>query len=171
MKNGLDENADMGPLASKKQMENVINYIELGKSEGKMITGGYQLKGKEYDNGFFIAPTIFTGLGNNSKLVQEEIFGPVLVIQSFRDEQQAIELANGTKYGLVAAVWTSDVNRAIRVSKEIKAGTVWINTYFKLYNQTEFGGCKASGIGRTRGIEGLMEFTEIKHINFNFEEG
>jgi betaine-aldehyde dehydrogenase len=165
--NGLDESCNLGPLASKSQLDAVMGYIEAGKKEGTLITGGYRLTGRDYDQGFFVAPTIFTDLDNNSQLVQEEIFGPVLVVQKFRTEAEAVEIANGTRFGLAAAIWTKDVNRAIRVAKAIKAGTVWVNTYFKLYNQTEFGGSKASGIGRTRGIDGLLEFTETKHINFD----
>ena len=165
--NGLDENARMGPLVSQDQLDRVMSYIELGKKEGKLVTGGNRLSGPEYDDGFFVAPTIFTGLPNNSRLVQEEIFGPVLVVQKFRTEAEAIELANGTKYGLASALWTRDVNRAIRVAKAMEAGTVWVNTYFKIYNQTEFGGYKASGIGRARGVDGVREFTQLKHINFD----
>jgi betaine-aldehyde dehydrogenase len=165
--NGLEERCRLGPLVSNDQLERVMRYIELGKKEGKLITGGYRLKGPEYDRGFFVAPTIFTDLPNNSRLVQEEIFGPVLVVQKFHTEAEAIELANGTKFGLASAVWTKDVNRAIRVAKAMEAGTVWINTYFKIYNQTEFGGYKASGIGRARGVDGLLEFTQLKHINFD----
>lgn len=168
--NGLDESCNMGPLASKGQFDAVMGYIELGKKEGKLITGGYRLTGRGYDEGFFVAPTIFTDLDNSSRLVQEEIFGPVLVVQKFGNEAEAVEIANGTRFGLAAAIWTRDVNRAIRVAKGIRAGTVWVNTYFKLYNQTEFGGYKASGIGRTRGIDGLLEFTETKHINFDINQ-
>ena len=165
--NGLDESCRLGPLISKDQLERVMEYIEIGKNEGTLITGGYRLRGPEYDKGFFVAPTIFTDLPNDSRLVQEEIFGPVLVVQKFHSEAEAIELANGTKFGLASAVWTKDVNRAIRVARAMEAGTVWINTYFKIYNQTEFGGYKASGIGRARGIDGVLEFTQTKHINFD----
>lgn len=168
--NGLDEGCNLGPLVSKSQLDAVMNYIEIGKREGNLITGGYRLTGQGYDEGFFVAPTIFTELSNHSQLVQEEIFGPVLVVQKFRTETEAVEIANGTKFGLAAAIWTKDVDRAIRVAKSIRAGTVWVNTYFKLYNQTEFGGAKASGIGRTRGIDGLLEFTETKHINFDINQ-
>lgn len=165
--NGLDETNDFGPLISRHQLDSVMRYIETGKREGKLITGGYRLSGPGYDEGFFVAPTIFTDLPEESALVQEEIFGPVLVIQKFATEEEAVSIANNTKYGLAAAVWTADVNRSLRVARAIESGTVWINTYFKLYNQTEFGGSKASGIGRTRGLDGLLEFTETKHINFD----
>ena len=99
--------------------------------------------------------------------LQEEIFGPVLIAQKFHTEEEAIEIANGTKYGLAAAVWTSDVNRAIRVAKAMEAGTVWVNSYRKTYHQAEFGGYKESGAGRTTGIEGMLECTQLKHINFD----
>ena len=141
-----------------------MEYIELGKKEGKLITGGNRLKGKEYDKGFFVAPTVFADLDNNSRLIQEEIFGPVLVIQKFHTEKEAIDIANGTKYGLAGAIWTNDLNRALRVANKVEAGTVWLNTYYKLYNQAEFGGYKESGVGRVRGIDGLNEFTQTKNI-------
>lgn len=167
--NGLDETSQLGPLVSKTQLDTVMEYIELGKKQGRLITGGYRMTGTDYDKGFFVAPTVFADLDNNSRLVQEEIFGPVLVIQKFHTEAEAVEIANGTPFGLAAAVWTSDINRAMRAAQAIQAGTVWVNAYFKLYNQTEFGGCKASGIGRTRGIDGINEFTEMKHINFDIK--
>jgi len=167
--NGLDESNYMGPLVSKSQLETVMKYIELGKKEGKLLTGGYRITGKGYDEGFFVAPTIFTDLDENSKVVQEEIFGPVLVIQKFHTEAEAIRIANNSKYGLAGAVWTKDVNRAVRVAREIKAGTVWVNTYNRFYTETEFGGFKASGIGRAHGIDSLYEFTELKHINFDIK--
>jgi betaine-aldehyde dehydrogenase len=167
--NGLDERNFMGPLISKKQLDLVLEYIELGKTEGKLVCGGYRLTGKGYDEGFYVAPTIFAELSAHSKLVQKEIFGPVLVVQKFHLEAEAVQIANDTRYGLVAAVWTKDVDRALRVARAIKAGTVWVNAYFKLFNQTEGGGYKASGIGRARGEDGILEFTEIKHLCLNIE--
>ncbi|WP_017729032.1 aldehyde dehydrogenase family protein [Halalkalibacterium ligniniphilum] len=168
--NGLDEKTDMGPVISESQLNEIIEYIEIGKKDAELITGGYRLTGGEYDKGYFIAPTIFNNVPMESRVAQEEIFGPVLAVQGFKDEKEAIALANGTIFGLAAGVWTKDINKAIRVSKKVDAGTVWINTYNKNYPQTEFGGYKESGLGRTRGIEGLMEYTETKHINIDFEE-
>jgi betaine-aldehyde dehydrogenase len=164
---GIDESTDLGPLISCRQLESTLAYIEIGKKEGRLVTGGKRLTGGFYDKGFFVQPTIFTDLPRNSRLVQEEIFGPVLVVQKFKNEAEAISVANDSPYGLVAAVWTKDVQRALRMARAIEAGTVWINTYFKLYHQTEFGGFKDSGIGRTRGIDGIYEFTETKHVNFD----
>ncbi|MCM3397762.1 aldehyde dehydrogenase family protein [Oceanobacillus profundus] len=167
--NGLEESVDMGPVISKKQFNEVMGYIKYGKENCRLVTGGNQIKGGVFDNGFYIEPTIFTDVSIESKLAQDEIFGPVLVIQTFKDEEEAIQIANGTSFGLAAGVWTKDIDRAMRVSKKIDAGTVWINTYNKNYPQTEFGGYKESGLGRTRGIEGLLGYTETKHINVEFD--
>ncbi|WP_156154008.1 aldehyde dehydrogenase family protein [Domibacillus tundrae] len=168
--NGMDESTDMGPVISEDQLNTILEYCEIGRQDAKLVTGGNRLTGEMYDNGFFIEPTIFDQVPIESKIAQEEIFGPVLVVQVFKDEEEAVELANGTIFGLAAGVWTKDVNRAMRVAKRVQAGTVWINTYNKNYPQTEFGGYKESGIGRTRGIEGLLEYTETKHINIEIEE-
>ncbi len=165
---GLDESCRIGPVVSQKQFDSILAYIEKGKKEGgKILTGGKPLSGPEYGKGFFIAPTIFMDLANESCLVQEEIFGPVLVMQKFRSEEEAVAMANSSAYGLAGAVWSKDIDRALRVARAMEAGTIWVNTYFKLYHQAEFGGYKLSGIGRTRGIEGLLEFTEIKHIHID----
>lgn len=168
--NGLNETTDMGPVISEEQLNKILEYCEIGRQDAKLITGGNRLTGGDYDKGYYIEPTIFDQVPIESRIAQEEIFGPVLAIQVFRDEEEAISLANGTIFGLAAGVWTKDVNRAMRIAKKVEAGTVWINTYNKNYPQAEFGGYKESGIGRTRGIEGLMEYTETKHINIEIEE-
>ncbi|CAH0126631.1 aldehyde dehydrogenase family protein [Peribacillus sp. Bi134] len=168
--NGLIETTDMGPVISEEQLNKILEYCEIGRRDAKLITGGNRLTGGDYDKGYYIEPTIFDQVPIESRIAQEEIFGPVLAIQVFRDEKEAISLANGTIFGLAAGVWTKDVNRAVRIAKKVEAGTVWINTYNKNYPQAEFGGYKESGIGRTRGIEGLMEYTETKHINIEIEE-
>ncbi len=167
--NGLDDTTTMGPVVSQSQLNTVLQYCEIGKREANLVIGGNRLTGGEYDSGYFIQPTIFDQVPSDSKIIQEEIFGPVLAIQVFKDEKEAISLANGTRFGLAAGVWTKEIDRAIRVAKQVKAGTVWINTYNKNYPQTEFGGYKESGLGRTRGLEGLMEYTETKHINIEIE--
>ncbi len=164
---GLDEASDLGPVISARRMESILKYIEIGKKEGRCITGGKRLTGGAYDKGWFLPPTIFTDLPEDSRLAREEIFGPVLVAQKFTDEADAVRLADSGPFGLAAAVWTTDLNRAMRMTRAIKAGTVWVNAYFNLYHQTEFGGFKDSGVGRTRGIDGINEFTETKHVNFD----
>lgn len=165
--NGLSENTDMGPIISERQLSTILEYIDLGRKLGNIVTGGYRLTGPKYDDGFFVAPTIIEGLDVGCSLVQEEIFGPVLVVEKFSTEEQAIQMANATPYGLTAGVWTQDISRAFRVSRQIQAGTVWVNGYNKNFAEAESGGYKQSGLGRTRGIEGLMEFTETKHINLS----
>jgi len=166
---GLDESCAVPPLVAEIQLKKVMKYIDIGKKDGKVLTGGYRMTGGEYDKGWFVAPTVIIDLPPNSRIVQEEVFGPVLVVQKFHTEAEAIALANGTKYGLAGAVWTADVNRAMRVARKIKAGTVWINSYNKFYSDAEFGGYKTSGNGRTSGLQGLYEFTELKHINFDLK--
>jgi betaine-aldehyde dehydrogenase len=168
--NGLNESTDMGPVISEEQLNKILEYCKIGRRDAKLVTGGNRLTGGEYDKGFYIEPTIFDQVPIESRIAQEEIFGPVLAVQVFRGEEEAISLANGTIFGLAAGIWTKNVNRAMRIAKKVEAGTVWINTYNKNYPQAEFGGYKESGIGRTRGIEGLLEYTETKHINIEIEE-
>ncbi|WP_051348359.1 aldehyde dehydrogenase family protein [Peribacillus kribbensis] len=165
VENGILESADMGPLSSKSQLEIVEKYCEIGKEEGRIITGGYRLTGGDYDKGYFFSPTIIDGLPADSRVVKEEIFGPVLAVQTFSSDEEALKIANDSDFGLSAGVWTSDLNRAVKMSRGIKAGTVWINTYNKNFPEAEFGGYKQSGLGRTRGIDGLMEYCETKHVH------
>ncbi|MED1644418.1 aldehyde dehydrogenase family protein [Brevibacillus agri] len=167
--NGLSESTDMGPVVSQSQLDLVAEYCEIGRREGTIITGGHRLSGGDFDRGYFFAPTIIDELPSQCRVVREEIFGPVLAVQSFSSEEEALAMANDTDFGLSAGVWTNDLNRAMRMSKGIKAGTVWINTYNKNFPEAEFGGYKQSGLGRTRGIDGLMEYCETKHIHFEVD--
>jgi betaine-aldehyde dehydrogenase len=164
--NGLNEDNELGPIISHKQMENVLTYIETGKQEATLLTGGSRLVDGELSRGNFIAPTVFDNVPSDARIAQEEIFGPVVSIIPFEDEEDAARIANETEYGLAAAVWTKDVKKAFRLARKIKAGTVWVNAYGKTFAETEYGGYKQSGIGRERGIEGLLEFTQLKHIYF-----
>ncbi len=167
---GTDESTEMGPLISEEHMNRVLSYIEVGKKEGAtLLTGGRRMTENGLDKGFFIEPTIFTDTTPEMKIVQEEIFGPVLVIQTFRTEEEAIRLANGTKYGLAGAVFTSDVAKAHRVIRKLRAGITWINTYHPTFNEAPWGGYKQSGIGRELGTYGLDEYLEVKQINVNLE--
>ncbi|MGM9985838.1 MAG: aldehyde dehydrogenase family protein [Bacillaceae bacterium] len=161
---GVDEQTEMGPLISERQMNRVLEYIEIGKSEGaKLLCGGYRLNRK----GYFIAPTIFTNTTSTMRIVQEEIFGPVLVIQTFKTEAEAIALANGTKYGLAGAVFTNDGAKGHRVIRQLRAGITWINAYHPTFNEAPWGGYKQSGIGRELGTYGLEAYLEVKQINVN----
>lgn len=165
---GFDEQTEMGPLVSEIQMKRVLDYIETGKKEGaRLETGGDRPEGARYKNGFYVNPTIFSNAEPSMRIVQEEIFGPVAVVQKFTTEEQAIELANDTVYGLAGAVFTNEVTRAYRVVKAIRAGITWINGYHNTYNECPWGGYKQSGWGRELGTFGLEAYTEVKQINLN----
>ena len=162
----------MGPLVSEKHMEDVLNYIEIGKNEGaKLVCGGYRYTEGDCAKGYFVRPTIFDECTGGMRIVQEEIFGPVVTIQTFKTEKEAIELANDTIYGLAGAVFTNDVTRAMRVIKEIRAGITWINCYNPAFSEAPWGGYKMSGIGRELGTHGLEEYQEVKQINMNLTPG
>lgn len=167
---GLAAETEMGPLVSEQQMNRVLEYIEAGKKEGaKIEVGGERLKGDKYGNGYFINPTIFVNVKQDMKIVQEEIFGPVVVVQKFSEEDEAIEMANDTAYGLAGAVFTKDITRAHRVVKAIRAGITWVNGYHSTFNECPWGGYKQSGWGRELGTFGLEEYTEVKQININLD--
>lgn len=164
---GLDPSSQLGPLASASQQEKVLEYVRRGKAEGTLVAGGSVLEGEAYDAGNFVSPAIFADLPADSSLIKDEIFGPVLTVQRFADEAEAVALANDSEYGLAAGLWTQNLDRTWRVGRAIRAGTIWINTYHHFYDEAEVGGFKRSGIGRQQGIEGLHEFTETKHLNFD----
>ncbi|MBV35328.1 MAG: 2-hydroxymuconic semialdehyde dehydrogenase [Rickettsiales bacterium] len=162
----LEPSTQHGALVSKPHMDKVLSYIELAQDEGgTVLTGGKQvtMKGRCRD-GFFVEPTVIEGLDNNCRTNQEEIFGPVCTIMPFDSDEEAIELANGTQYGLASSVWTNDLKRAHRVAKEIEAGIVWINCWLLRDLRTPFGGVKSSGVGREGGLEALRFFTEPKNV-------
>src|SRR5699024_456531 len=167
---GLDEDSQVGAMVSQSQLETVLNYIDIGVKEGATLAcGGNRITEGALKNGFFIEPTLFTNVTSDMRIVQEEIFGPVAVIQKFKGEKDAIELANDTDYGLAGAVFSSDGAKALRVIKKIRAGITWINAYHPTYNETPWGGYKQSGIGHSLGIYGLEDFQEVKQININLE--
>lgn len=160
----LDPKTRMGAIVSQEQMRTVLGYIEAGKKEGaKLIAGGNQVSVGD-GKGFFIEPTIFGSVTNEMKIAQEEIFGPVLATLTFDDMDQVIELANRNQYGLAAAVWTRDVKKAHTVSRQLKAGTVWINTYGLMDAALPFGGYKSSGFGRELGEHAIEHYTELKTV-------
>lgn len=165
-------NPDMGPLVSEKHMQDVLNYIEIGKKEGaKLVCGGYRYEEGECAKGYFVRPTIFDECTSEMRIVQEEIFGPVVTIQTFETEEEAIALANDTIYGLAGAVFTNDATRAQRVISELRAGITWINCYNPAFSEAPWGGYKMSGIGRELGTHGLEEYQEVKQINMNMAPG
>ncbi len=165
---GFDPASEMGPIISRAHEEKIEGYIKTGIAEGaKLECGGTRLPGELGEKGNFIVPTIFSNTKPDMKIVQEEIFGPVLVVQKFKDEKEAIKLANDTVYGLAGAVFTNDVAKAHRVIKKLRAGITWINTYHPTYNEAPWGGYKQSGIGRELGTYGYDAYTEVKQINVN----
>jgi betaine-aldehyde dehydrogenase len=166
---GFDPASEMGPIVSPVHRERVEAYIEAGREEGaQLLCGGNRLGGALAD-GNFIAPTIFDGTSRDMRIVQEEIFGPVLVVQTFEGEAEAIALANDTIYGLAGAVFTTDIAKAHRVIRKMRAGITWINTYHPTYNEAPWGGYKQSGIGRELGTYGYDAYTEVKQINVNLD--
>ncbi|PKB79295.1 MAG: aldehyde dehydrogenase [SAR202 cluster bacterium Io17-Chloro-G9] len=160
-----DDSTNMGPLISASQEQVVQEYIKFGLDAGyDLVTGGHKLEGGIYDHGYYVEPTIFDGVDNSSRLGQEEIFGPVVVVTSFKDEEEAIHLANDVDFGLVAGVWSADYPRAMRVARRIQAGTVWIWDNYAQPVEGIWGGYKQSGIGRELGYHGLNDFQEVKQI-------
>ena len=165
---GFDPKTEMGPLVSRAHQEKVEAYIQTGVAEGaRLECGGTRLEGELGRRGNFIVPTIFTHTTPKMRIVQEEIFGPVLAVQTFKDEAEAIALANDTIYGLAGAVFTNDIAKAHRVIRKMRAGITWINTYHPTYNEAPWGGYKQSGIGRELGTYGYEAYTEVKQINVN----
>jgi aminomuconate-semialdehyde/2-hydroxymuconate-6-semialdehyde dehydrogenase len=157
----LKVSEDFGALISEAHLRKVLGYIDLAKQEGGTIVAG----GKRLDRkGYFVQPTVITNLGCDCRVLQDEIFGPVVTITPFDSEGQAIEFANSTRYGLSASVWTRDLQRAHRVAASIDSGTVWINTWLLRDLRVPFGGMKESGVGREGGFESLRFFTEAKNV-------
>mgnify|MGYP001622865682 FL=1 len=164
--NGLDEGVTMGPLVTKAHMETVLHYIEIGKQEGAtLLCGGRRATEGNLSDGYFVEPTIFGDCTPEMTIVKEEIFGPVLCLQKFSTEQEAVALANDTTYDLAAGVFTNDGAKALRVIRKLRAGITWINEFSPVYNEAPWGGYKQSGIGRELGTYGFDEFTEVKQIN------
>ena len=159
------ENAtSMGPLISETQMNRVLDYIDVGKREGaRVVTGGT----RRWEAGYFVNPTVFADVEHGMRISQEEIFGPVAAVIRFKDEEDAIRLANGTKYGLAAGVWTADIGRGHRFAKRLKAGTVWVNTFGPTDVRLPWGGSRDSGFGREHGESAIENFTEPKVVWIN----
>jgi len=161
-----DPNTHMGPLISAKHRDKVMSYFGLARDEGAtFLTGGKAPRfGDERDGGSWVEPTIWTGLAHDSRVATEEIFGPATALIPFRDEDEAIRLANDTKYGLAATFFSTDVSRVHRVAPQLEAGIVWVNSWFLRDLRTAFGGMKHSGIGREGGVHGLEFYTELSNV-------
>ena len=162
---------NIGPVTTAPQYAKILNYIDVAKSEGaRCLVGGGTPAGPEVTGGQFVEPTIFTDVSNEMRIAQEEVFGPVLSIIGFEDEAEAIAIGNDVVFGLAAGVWTQNIGRAIRMSRALKAGTVWVNTYRAVSYMMPFGGVKRSGIGRESGIEAIREYLSTKSIWINISE-
>ena len=165
----LDPKAETGPLVSKEHRDKVTDYVERGVAAGARLRTGGHWGGPEHEQGFFYAPTVLDQCTADNPAVIEEGFGPVITVETFSTEEEAIAIANDTEYGLAGAVWTSDAGTAQRVSRRLRHGTIWINDYHPYLPQAEWGGYKMSGVGRELGPSGLEEYTETKHIYHNTE--
>jgi aldehyde dehydrogenase (NAD+) len=163
---GTDD-VDMGPLISAKQHNRVLEYLKVGREEGaELVTGGGVPAGERYERGFYVEPTIFDRVASGMRIAQEEIFGPVLAVQPVDGEAEALEVANGTEYGLVAAVWTADIGRAIRMARGLQAGQVAVNQILSGgVIGAPFGGYKGSGFGRTMGADSVLNYTQVKTVS------
>jgi betaine-aldehyde dehydrogenase len=169
---GMKEDTEMGPLISRGHQRRVLDFIRQGVDEGaEALCGGHAYEDAERSRGNYVQPTIFTRTEPQMKIVQEEIFGPVLAVQLFDTEAEALQLANDSIYGLAGAVFTSDGSRASRVVRKLRAGITWINAYHPTFNEAPWGGYKQSGIGRELGTYGYDAYTEVKQINTNLAPG
>ncbi len=160
----MDPKTRLGAIVSEKQMKHVLGYIDAGKKEGAQLVAGGSRVNVNGDKGFFIEPTVFGSVNNDMTIAQEEIFGPVLATLTFDDIDQVAELANKNVYGLAAGIWTNDIKKAHALSRRLKAGTVWINTYGPMDAAMPFGGYKQSGFGRELGAHAVEHYTELKSV-------
>jgi acyl-CoA reductase-like NAD-dependent aldehyde dehydrogenase len=165
----LDPATDMGTAANEPQFRRILGFIERAQSGGaRLASGGHAARGAGLEHGFFIEPTIFADVSNDMEIAQEEVFGPVLAVIPFDDEKDAIRLGNATRYGLAAGVWTENLSRALRMTRALRAGQVWVNTYRALAVQTPFGGFKESGFGREKGEQALEAYLAYKNVMIDF---
>ncbi|KJJ38438.1 aldehyde dehydrogenase [Aequorivita vladivostokensis] len=168
--NPFDAETNLGALVSKPHLEKVESYIKLAEKEGgKILCGGNRVSVKGFENGYYLEPTVIEVFDDQCRVNQEEIFGPVVTLMPFETEEEALQMANSVKYGLSSTLWTSDLNRTMRISKEIEAGIVWVNTWLNRDLRTPFGGMKDSGVGREGGFEALRFFTEAKNVCIRYE--
>ena len=161
----LSPDTQVGPVTTPAQYKKILDYIQIAKDGGaRCVLGGGPAQRPECGGGWFVEPTIFDGVTNDMRIAREEVFGPVLSIIKFRDEEEAVAVANDSPYGLAAGLWTQSIRRAVKVSQRLQAGTVWVNTYRALSYMSPFGGYKRSGLGRESGQEAIKEFLQTKSV-------
>jgi aldehyde dehydrogenase (NAD+) len=162
----------VGPVTTPPQYQKVLDYIGVARDEGaKLELGGGPAKRAECGDGWFVEPTVFSGVRNDMRIAQEEVFGPVLAVIPFEGEDDAVRIANDVRFGLAAGVWTQDMGRAIRMAERVRAGTVWVNTYRAVSFMSPFGGYKASGLGRENGMDAIREYLQTKSVWINTGAG
>jgi acyl-CoA reductase-like NAD-dependent aldehyde dehydrogenase len=170
--NPLEQATEMGPVANKPQFTKIMEYISSTKDSGlSPVVGGGVPSDESLQRGFFIEPTIFSDVTSDMSIAREEIFGPVLSILPFETEEEAVEISNSVEFGLASGVWTNDLSRAHKMAREIKAGTVWINTYRMAAAMAPFGGVKRSGYGRERGLHALKDYLSVKNVMIDLSRG
>jgi betaine-aldehyde dehydrogenase len=163
----MDPATDQGPLISRAQQQKVAGFVDRARAAGATIEAGGHVPGGDLAKGFYYAPTLVTGVGQDAEIVQREVFGPVLVALPFDTDDEAITLANDTPYGLAASVWTRDVHRALHATRAIRAGCVWVNDHIPIISEMPHGGVKASGFGKDMSMYSFEEYTTVKHVMYD----
>lgn len=169
--NGLDPSTEMGPIVSEAQLKRVMGYIQSGLDDGARLSlGGHRMADGAYAKGYFVQPTIFENVDHRARIFREEIFGPVLCVLPFRDEDDAIAIANDTTFGLAGDIWSRSLTRIMKVAQGVRTGTLWVNRHLNPGPEVPFGGYRQSGLGRETGMEGLSEFLQTKHISLQLTD-
>ena len=165
MGNPMNMDTQIGPVTNRPQFEKILRYMDIARSEGAVaVLGGERATRPECGDGWFVEPTIFDGVHNRMRIAQEEVFGPVLAVIPFEDEDDAVEIANDVEFGLAAGVWTENIRRALTMAERLQAGTVWVNTYRAISYTSPFGGYKRSGLGRENGEDAIKEYLQVKSV-------
>ncbi len=164
----FEESTQMGPLVSQEQLERVVNYIDVGKQEGaEVLIGGNRIEDNGLGDGYYVEPTVFVNVDNKMRIAQEEIFGPVLSVIAWDDEEEMIRQANDLPFGLFAGIWTQDIDKALSTARRLEAGGVMINDWYGEVPQAPHGGNKQSGVNREEGLETIASYTQVKHVSIN----